>query len=412
MRKIVHASLFSGFGGPDLAAKWMGWDNAFHCEINEFCNTILEYWFPKSKTYKDVTTADFTEWRGKIDVLTGGFPCQPFSVAGQRKGADDNRYLWPHFLRVIREVRPTWVIGENVGGILTMVQPGEEIEVGCQASLFEENDKETILEQEFVVETICKDLECEGYSVQPILIPACAVGAPHRRDRIWFIAYRTDARAEGLQSGWEDGVLSGTSITDTYGKRCNNRSDNWEERPIYYDWQRYSEKDQSEWDKREYRTSENGSVASYTYCQKFQERIETRRWSNEAKVGFGVDDGTKRFGSLRYASYSNRFGLQAWLQPNCHESNRREVPYGYATKYSVNNRRALHAATWQDFPTQSPVCRGDDGISCGLDGITFSKWRQESVKGFGNAIVPQVVLEIFKMIEEIYTNLIRRKLTA
>ncbi len=352
MRKIVHASLFSGFGGPDLAAKWMGWDNAFHCEINEFCNTILEYWFPESKTYKDVTTADFTEWRGKIDVLTGGFPCQPFSVAGQRKGADDNRYLWPHFLRVIREVRPTWVIGENVGGILTMVQPGEEIEVGCQASLFDEGNKETILEQEFVVETICKDLEREGYSVQPILIPACAVGAPHRRDRIWFIAYRTDAGIESMQPGWEDGVLSGTSITDTNGKRCNNRSDNWEERPIYYDWQRYSEKDQSERDKREYRTSENGSVASYTKSS----RGKRKRKQQPGQV-----------------------------QPD--RQNRRDIQ-----------------ASWQDFPTQSPVCRGDDGISCGLDGITFSKWRQESVKGFGNAIVPQVVLEIFKMIEEIYIN--------
>ncbi|MEG1007550.1 MAG: DNA (cytosine-5-)-methyltransferase [Bacteroides sp.] len=386
----VHASLFSGFGGPDLAAKWMGWDNAFHCEINEFCNTILEYWFPKSKTYKDVTTADFTEWRGKIDVLTGGFPCQPFSVAGQRKGADDNRYLWPHFLRVIREVRPTWVIGENVGGILTMVQPGEEIEVGCQASLFDEGNKETILEQEFVVETICKDLECEGYSVQPILIPACAVGAPHRRDRIWFIAYRTDAGIESMQPRRKDGVLSGTSITDTYGKRCNNRSDNWEERPIYYDWQRYSEKDQSERNKREYRTSENGSVASYTQCKRggqIHQKVQSEQSDGISVNGTGDEwnvanaNSNRLQGSIEYRSISGK---------------------GKKSDYEQFDR--LFCPNWQDFPTQSPVCRGDDGISSRLDGITFSKWRQESVKGFGNAIVPQVVLEIFKMIEEIYIN--------
>lgn len=390
MRKIVHASLFSGFGGPDLAAEWMGWNNAFHCEINEFCNTILEYWFPESKTYKDVTTADFTEWRGKIDILTGGFPCQPFSVAGQRKGADDNRYLWPHFLRVIREVRPTWVVGENVGGILTMVQPGEEVEVGCQASLFGEGSKETILEQEYVVETICKDLEREGYSVQPILIPACAVGAPHRRDRIWFIAYRTDAGIESVQPRWEDGVLSGTSITDTYsndagrsgyekagcktgkgqtrkrewewlrcnikrigkeriitdtyGKRCNNRSDNWEERPIYYDWQWYSEKDQSERDKREYRTREACADDSNTTSEGFQRTMR---------------ENTKLF-----------------TEP------------------------------FRNFPTQSPVCSRNDGISSRLDGITFPKWRQESVKGFGNAIVPQVIYELFKVVEEIEEKII------
>ena len=108
----------------------MGWQNAFHCEIDDFCNTILNYWFKDAKSYTDVTTTDFREWRGKINVLTGGFPCQPFSVAGQRKGADDNRYLWPHMLRAIHKIRPDWVIGENVAGILTMVQPGQETEVG------------------------------------------------------------------------------------------------------------------------------------------------------------------------------------------------------------------------------------------------------------------------------------------
>lgn len=105
----------------------MGWQNAFHCEIDDFCNTILNYWFKDAKSYTDVATTDFREWRGKINVLTGGFPCQPFSVAGQRKGADDNRYLWPHMLRAIHEIRPDWVIGENVAGILTMVQPARRL---------------------------------------------------------------------------------------------------------------------------------------------------------------------------------------------------------------------------------------------------------------------------------------------
>ena len=115
---MVHGSLFSGFDAPSVAASWMGWENAFHCEINDFCNEILKYWFPNSEHYEDITKTDFSQWRGRIDILTGGFPCQPFSVAGQRKGADDNRYLWPHMLRAIREIRPTWVIGENVAGPL------------------------------------------------------------------------------------------------------------------------------------------------------------------------------------------------------------------------------------------------------------------------------------------------------
>lgn len=215
--KLVHGSLFSGFDAPSVAASWMGWENAFHCEINPFCNEILKYWFPDSEHYEDITKTDFSQWKGRIDVLTGGFPCQPFSLAGQRKGADDNRYLWPHMLRAIREIRPDWVIGENVAGILTMVQPGKETEVGSQTSLFgEDNRKRILLRQEYVVETICKDLEREGYSVQPLLIPACAVGAPHRRDRVWFIAHCADSRTEEVRRERKDKVLSDGIAPDTY----------------------------------------------------------------------------------------------------------------------------------------------------------------------------------------------------
>ena len=120
-----HASLFSGIGGAEIAAEWVGWENLFHCEINPFGRKVLEYWYPNSVSYDDITKTYFTEWRGRIDVLTAGFPCQPFSLAGQRKGADDDRYLWPQVVRAVREIRPAWVVGENVAGILTMVQPGE-----------------------------------------------------------------------------------------------------------------------------------------------------------------------------------------------------------------------------------------------------------------------------------------------
>ena len=131
---MKHASLFSGIGGAELAATWMGWENVFHCEISEFPRKVLEYWYPNSVSYEDITTTDFTSWRGKVDILTGGFPCQPFSMAGKRLGAEDDRYLWPHMLRAIREIQPTWVVGENVAGLVTMVQPGEEVEVGDQVS--------------------------------------------------------------------------------------------------------------------------------------------------------------------------------------------------------------------------------------------------------------------------------------
>ncbi len=199
---MKHASLFSGIGGAELAAEWMGWDNIFHCEINPFGRRVLDYWFPKSKSYEDITKTDFRGWRGKIDVLTGGFPCQPFSQAGKRKGDTDDRYLWPQMLRAIREIRPTWVVGENVAGIVSMVESCEEVEMGRADDIFEEN----IIyrkEQEFTIERICKDFEREGYAVQPIVIPACAVGAPHRRDRVWFIAHRDNAGDESMQSRTE-----------------------------------------------------------------------------------------------------------------------------------------------------------------------------------------------------------------
>lgn len=183
-----HASLFSGIGGAEVAASMMGWQNLFHCEIQEFPRKVLDYWFPNSESYEDITKTDFTKWHGKVDVLTGGFPCQPFSLAGRRKGADDNRYLWPQMLRAIRQIHPTWVVGENVNGIKTMVESCQVTQMGRTDYLFEENHLYRE-ESRFTLDKICADLEAEGYSVQPIVIPACAIGAPHRRDRVWIVAH-------------------------------------------------------------------------------------------------------------------------------------------------------------------------------------------------------------------------------
>ena len=256
--------------------------------------------------------------------------CQPFSVAGQRKGAEDNRYLWPEVVRVIREVRPTWVVGENVAGILTMVQPGEETEMGGQTNIFGEIDRKRILlRQEYVVETICGDLEREGYSVQPFIIPACAVGAPHRRDRVWFVANRDSVR---------------------FGRRQNKQE------PI--SWSKSA---------ANYSVSRQNGVIADTKCDRSNKICENVQ--SEISNGKRID--------------SN--GLQ-WNDTLC---------------------QSIPADRWKDFPTQSPVCIGDDELSTRLDGITFSKWRQESIKAYGNAWVPAVSYEIFKAIEEVtinYTN--------
>ena len=138
----------------------------------------MKYHFPDAEQYGDITKADFSKWRDRIDVLTGGFPCQPFSLAGKRKGTEDARYLWPSMLGVIRAVRPRWVVGENVYGLVNWSDG-------------------------LVLDTVCSDLEAAGYEVGTYVIPACGVGAPHRRDRIWIVAHGADARAEDKRRGTE-----------------------------------------------------------------------------------------------------------------------------------------------------------------------------------------------------------------
>lgn len=472
--KLVHGSLFSGFDAPSVASFQMGWENAFHCEVNDFCNIILKYWFPNSEHYEDIAKTDFKKWRGKIDILTGGFPCQPFSVAGQRKGTDDNRYLWPQMLRAIQEIQPTWVIGENVAGILTMVQPGEETEVANGYSIFEEdNRKRVLLRQEYVVETICQDLEREGYSIQPMLIPACAVGAPHRRDRVWFVAHRTNAGTEDVRREWKNTILSdGTAPnSNIYGqrfgedkqkldtrseaktdnstgckngfapiagsKRCCGRCDNREERCVYNDRERNSEENKWKRDKWQHWTGEDGSVASnsqcqgsrqvheeiqsekpdgdstdrnghewdaaYSDCEKLQKRFKAGRRSDAKKDGTGMVNGTERFGGLQYAPDSYNKRLQGFNVSQWNDTEKRQIEERCSKQYSCHDRSTLPTKDWEDFPTQSPVCSRDDGLSFDVDSLTipFTRWRQESIKGYGNAIVPQVILEIYKAIEDI-----------
>ncbi len=116
---MKHGSLFSGIGGFDLAAEWCGWENVFHCEWNTFGQKVLKHHFPKSISYNDITKTDFSIHKGNIDIITGGFPCQPYSTAGLRKGKADERHLFPEMLRAIKEIQPTWVIGENVRGLVS-----------------------------------------------------------------------------------------------------------------------------------------------------------------------------------------------------------------------------------------------------------------------------------------------------
>lgn len=164
--RVTHGSLFNGIGGFQLAAEWMGWENVMSSEIDDFCNKVTNYYWPKCIQYGDIKRTDFTIWRGKIDVLSGGFPCQGFSTAGKMEGTAHHSYLWPEMFRAVREIRPRFVVAENVRGLVNWANG-------------------------LVFERVQADLESEGYEVTSFLLPACGKNAPHRRYRIWFIAKDT-----------------------------------------------------------------------------------------------------------------------------------------------------------------------------------------------------------------------------
>jgi DNA (cytosine-5)-methyltransferase 1 len=288
-----HGSLFSGIGGFDLAAEWMGWENVFHCEWMEFPRKVLDYHFPDADSHIDICKTDFTKYANTIDIISGGFPCQPFSLAGKRKGTDDQRYLWGEMLRAIQEIKPRFVIAENVFGI-------------------------TNIDGGLVFQQVCVDLENKGYEVQPFIIPAAAKNAPHRRDRCWFIA--TNSNCNG------------------FNKRNGNDEINTGKGGQYA----------------------LGDIEQISVDSKCIGRTEVRNDNGQFKKTQQAKCGEQQF--------SGANSTQSW---------------------------------WGNFPTQPPICSGDDGIPDKLDGITFPKWRAESIKGYGNAIVPQIAYQLFQIINDL-----------
>ena len=366
---MKHGSLFSGLGGFDLAAEWMGWENIFHCEWMEFPRKVLDYHFPNADSHIDICKTDFNKYANEIDILTGGFPCQPFSMAGKRKGTDDERYLWGEMLRAIQEIKPSFVIAENVFGILS-------------------------IDDGLVFEQVCLDLEAQGYEVQPFVIPAAAKNAPHRRDRVWFVAIKNSMlsrclhreskqeRAEvGEQRdtrsrGSERIYLQEGNATDT---DCNERCN------LYRQKTSIGREDKAY--KRTTNYGSNGDVTD-TKFERLEGYDRQRQGCTEYRSNEGIFFGTE-----------TKFNATNTNLSGCKNEREQSKPTTQNTRIEYSSSR------WQQFPTQPPICGGDDGLPTELDGITFSKWRAESIKGYGNAIVPQIALEIFKQLEKIYLEL-------
>ena len=418
---MTHASVFSGIGGPEVAATMLGWENLFHCEINPFGRQVLDYWYPNSKSYEDITTTDFTEWRGRVDVLTGGFPCQPFSYAGRRRGAEDDRYLWPSMYRAIDEIQPTWVVAENVAGILTMVEQGEVSKVAGSATLFDAFDDlrgRFELRETFTLQRICTDLESHGYAVQPVLVPACAVGAPHRRDRVFIVARR-------IASDTDNGADRRTAREDE-GK---GREERIQER---HEVRKPDEPNQVR------REGERHAAADTDSVGRSERRCETdgREHDSIRAQVFGIAEGHGSSGTAPHPDSHRGSEVDEHMESELADGAKPVSNGGHRNVADTERERLLSSEhierprlgerlsswcgcrtlregavrseadgicgeRWQDFPSVSPVHRGNDGLPFDVDRLTlsFGKWRTEALKAYGNAIVPQVMYEIFRAIE-------------
>jgi len=359
---MTHLGLFAGIGGFELAARWAGWETKAVCEWDSFCQKVLKHHFQNAEQYSDIRTANFTRYAGQIDVLTGGFPCQPYSSAGKRLGKEDERHLWPEMLRAIQEVAPRWVVGENVRGLVNW-------------------------DGGVVFNEVQSDLEAAGYEVLPFLLPACGVDAPHERYRVWFVAHAT-----GLYDRGSAGEIS--------------KSDGRQIREMLSEFGG---------------TGEAFEFVAHPYSNGYGPNIELGK--HRQTQGKGALKKEKRewvwnddWGDVQARNVANsdskRFGQQhvsgksAMETFSCGRNDAQDVSDASSVRrlQSNGNPKSSYATQdipdWRGFPTQPPVCSGNDGLSPKLAGITISRHRRESIKAYGNAIVPQVAYQIFKAINQ------------
>jgi DNA (cytosine-5)-methyltransferase 1 len=321
-------------------------------------------------------------------------------MAGKRLGKEDERHLWPEMLRAIREIRPRWVVGENVLGL-----------VNWSGGL--------------VFHEVQADLEAEGYEVQPYVLPACAVNAPHRRDRVWFVAYCNESSTEYTIQTRRNLSTSKINTRDAANSTSHGLNDQSTTANNSIGQNNKQSRTQR---KRTIEGLSNEWPTPHPNDVRLQQRKNTGEMGGgQAKMGEQGSEFTNAIetnGKAANVTHPNGNGF------NQRNGNDEEQPsergeyalcnadtgdeYGDVADTNgiglrgesngIGKSRFTNEAgeigNWQNFPTQSPICSRNDGLSSRLDGITFSKWRNESIKAGGNAIVPQVVYQIFKAIEQ------------
>jgi len=348
---MKYGSLFSGIGGFDLAAEWVGWETVFQVEIDEFCNKILEKHWPNVQRFKDIREFDGTQFRGAIDVVSGGVPCQPASIAGKRKGKEDDRWLWDETIRVVREIKPAFALFENVIGLLSL-----------------ENGK--------TFEKILTSLENEGYEVESFIIPACSIGAWHKRDRVWILAYynnrrirtirRTNQTNEKIDQRWYNNGSRGKKNDNGITKSRKDASNSHSSQPST---------NKGESDSRTDRGNDTSGLCKDVSNTKKQHsrRLSIRKKQEKSRFTFDCEN----------ASNATEQGLQKSRQT-------RKRKLQTETRKRLDNR-----PTEPDWWTVEPEL---DRMAHGIPN------RVDRLKGLGNAIIPQIAYEIFKAIDEIYNQ--------
>lgn len=332
-----HGSLFSGIDGFSLAADWMEWQNIFQVEIDNYCHKLLNQNFPNVTKYKDIRDFNGTKYRGLIDILTGGFPCQGFSVAGKQRGKSDPRWLWPEMFRVIREIQPAWVIGENVPRIIKLA-----------------------------LEDICVALESEGYEVQPFIIPSASIGAWDKRDRVWIIAYNSSFR-------------------------CNNRRDNRKERHVQGN-KRTSEKSKSKWERWERGIGETSSINVTSNAGLLRPEINEKQTMGSKQCIEVNPDIEISISEQSGKTWSGRDGLSNGIGNTISKGLQRYSGNDLSGRNKEQERQTGHANWLRNWiEIASELCRSNARVSN----------RMDRIKALGNSVNPYVAYEIFKAIEQL-----------
>ena len=344
-----HGSLFSGIGGFDLAAGWMGWDNIFQVENDNYCTKVLNKNFPNVTKYGDIKEFDGTKYKGIIDIISGGFPCQPFSVAGKQAGKSDNRFLWPEMLRVIREIQPAWIVGENVPGIIRME-----------------------------LENICTSLESEGYAVQPFIIPSASIGAWDKRDRVWIIAHNNEFGCNNEQKRSIETLQN--EIRDNEIKKQGRRE---QQRGI------------SESNIIPSNPSQSG-IRELSVQQRGQNKTGNTDIDREIEVDSDINQFNSDNAGYNSGAIPQQQSTEIQLDNDISSQGLQRYSRNDLSGREKEQERQAGQANWLRnwIEVASELCRSNARVP----------HRMDRIKGLGNAVNPYVPFEIFKSIQEYEFN--------